>query len=51
MAASLKSGVAASCSPFAGRAGRLPDGAEDGQPELLGVLLVARTWTTASRYG
>ena len=26
---------------FAGRAGRPPDGAEDGQPELLGVLLIA----------
>ena len=26
---------------FAGRAGGLPDGAEDGEPELLGVLLVA----------
>jgi hypothetical protein len=26
---------------FAGRAQRLPDRAEDGQPELLGVLLIA----------
>ena len=26
---------------FAGRARRLPDRAEDGQPELLGVLLIA----------
>ncbi len=26
---------------FAGRARRRPDGAEDGQPELLGVLLIA----------
>ena len=34
MAASLKSGVA-------GSAGGLPDGAEDGEPELLGILLVA----------
>src|ERR1700730_12674635 len=28
-------------SPLAGRARGLPDGAEDGEPELLGVLLVA----------
>ena len=26
---------------FAGRARSLPDGAEDGKPELLGVLLIA----------
>ena len=38
MAAWLKSGVAASSLAFAGG---LPDGAEDGEPELLGVLLVA----------
>ncbi len=40
MAASLKSGVAASCSPSAGARG-LPDRAEHGEPELLGVLLIA----------
>ena len=41
MAASLKSGVRGQLFAFAGRARGLPDGAEDGQPELLGVLLIA----------
>ena len=35
---------------FAGTAGGLPDRSEDGQPELLGVLLIAPHLDDRSRY-
>jgi hypothetical protein len=37
----IEVGCRGQLSAFAGSAGGLPDGAEDGKPELLGILLVA----------